>query len=86
MPYILAHADAILPITDQSYFDDDIVSRFAEFVKSAYGEAHLRETLDFIANALTWRDGESARDRIRRYFLTAFISDHTPTDKKRSFY
>ena len=81
-----ADADAILPITDQAYFDDDIVSRFVEFIKTAYGEAHLKENLDFIAQALTLRDGESAQDRIRRYFLTEFISDHIQTYKKRPIY
>ena len=81
-----ADADAILPITDQAYFDDDIVSRFVEFIKTAYGEAHLRANLDFIASALTLRDGESAQDRIRRYFLTEFISDHIQTYKKRPIY
>ena len=81
-----ADADAILPITDQAYFDDDIVSRFVEFIKTAYGEAHLKENLDFIAQALTLRDGESAQDRIRRYFLTEFISDHIQIYKKRPIY
>lgn len=81
-----ADADAILPITDQAYFDDDIVSRFIEFIKTAYGETHLKENLDFIANALTLQSGESAQDRIRRYFLTEFISNHIQTYKKRPIY
>ena len=81
-----ADADGILPITDQAYFDDDIVSRFVEFIKTAYGETHLKENLDFIANALTLRDSESAQDRIRRYFLTEFISNHIQTYKKRPIY
>ena len=81
-----ADTDAILPITDQAYFDDDLVSRFIEFIKTAYSETHLRENLDFIANALTLRQDESARDRIRRYFLTEFISDHIQTYKKRPIY
>lgn len=81
-----ADSDAILPITDQAYFDDDIVSRIVEFIRTAYGESHLKENLDFIANALTLRTGESAQDRIRRYFLTEFISDHIQTYKKRPIY
>ena len=81
-----ADTDAILPITDQAYFDDDLVSRFIEFIKTAYSETHLRENLDFIANALTLRQDESPRDRIRRYFLTEFISDHIQTYKKRPIY
>ncbi len=81
-----ADTDAILPITDQAYFDDDIVSRFIEFIQTAYGDTHLKANLDFIATALTLQSGESARDRIRRYFLTEFISDHIKTYKKRPIY
>ena len=78
--------DAILPITDQAYFDDDIVSRFVEFVKVAFGPDTLTENLDFIANALKLKSGETAQDRIRRYFVTEFISDHIRTYKKRPIY
>ena len=31
-------ADNIIPITEDEYFEDDIVSRFIEFVKTIYGE------------------------------------------------
>jgi hypothetical protein len=81
-----ADADAILPITDQAYFDDDIVSRFIEFIKIAYSPATLTENLDFIANALELKTGETAQDRIRRYFVSEFISDHIKTYKKRPIY
>ncbi len=81
-----ADQDAILPITDQAYFDDDIVTRFITFVATAYPQAHLTENLDFIATALTLKSGETARDRIRRYFLTEFITDHIKTYKKRPIY
>jgi hypothetical protein len=81
-----ADADAILPITDQAYFDDDIASRFIEFIKIAYSPATLTENLDFIANALELKTGETAQDRIRRYFVSEFISDHIKTYKKRPIY
>jgi type II restriction/modification system DNA methylase subunit YeeA len=81
-----ADADAILPITDQAYFEDDIVSRFVEFVKVAYSPDTLAENLDFIANALELKAGETAIQRIRRYFVTEFISDHIQTYKKRPIY
>ena len=81
-----ADQDAILPITDQAYFDDDIVTRFIDFIATAYSKAKLSENLDFIANALKLKTGETARDRIRRYFLTEFITDHIKTYKKRPIY
>ena len=33
-----ADEDAIIPITDAEYFEDDIVSKFVEFVKVVFGE------------------------------------------------
>jgi hypothetical protein len=78
--------NAILPITDPAYFDDDIVSRFVEFLKVAYSPDTLTENLDFIATALELKPGETALQRIRRYFLTEFISDHIKTYKKRPIY
>ena len=78
--------DGILPITDPAYFDDDIVSRFVEFLKIAYSPDTLTENLDFIATALELKPGQTARERIRSYFLTEFISDHIKTYKKRPIY
>lgn len=69
-----ASSDAIIPITDQAYFDNDIVTRFIEFLQIAYSPDTLTENLNFIANALTLKNGESAQERIRRYFLQEFIS------------
>ena len=81
-----ASSDAIIPITDQGYFDNDIVTRFIEFLRVAYSPETLTENLNFIANALTLKNGESSQERIRRYFLQEFISDHIQTYKKRPIY
>ncbi len=78
--------NAILPITDPAYFDDDIVNCFVEFLKVAYSPDTLTENLDFIATALELKPGETALQRLRRYFLTEFISDHIKTYKKRPIY
>jgi hypothetical protein len=76
----------IIPITDQAYFDKDIVTQFMEFMRVAYSPDTLMENLNFIANALTQRNDEPPIDRIRRYFLQEFISDHIRTYKKRPIY
>jgi type II restriction/modification system DNA methylase subunit YeeA len=55
-------------------------------VPLAYSPATLTENLDFIANALELKTGETAQDRIRRYFVSEFISDHIKTYKKRPIY
>lgn len=78
-------ADNIIPITDEEYFADDIVSRFVEFVKTVYGEETLDENLDFIAQALG-NKGDSSKEAIRNYFLKDFYADHIKVYQKRPIY
>lgn len=79
-----ADKDAIIPICDDEYFNDDIVARFVEFIKVVYGGATLEENLTFIAEALGGNG--SARDVIRAYFLNGFYADHCKTYQKRPIY
>ena len=76
--------DNILPITDDEYFEDDIVGRFVGFVCAAYGSETLEQNLQFIADALGGRG--TARQIIRTYFLKDFYKDHCKTYKKRPIY
>lgn len=77
--------DNCIPITDEEYFEDDIVGLFCVWLKKAYGEDMLEENLDFIANALG-NKGKTSREMIRNYFLTDFIKDHIKTYQKRPIY
>lgn len=78
--------DNCLIITDELYFNnEDIVSRFCEFIKVVYGEETLEENLNFIADALG-NKGKSSREVIRNYFLSDFIKDHIKTYQKRPIY
>lgn len=77
--------DNCIPITDEEYFSDDVVSRFVEFVKTVYGTDTLEENLDFIANALG-NKGDTSREVIRNYFLKDFYADHLKTYQKRPIY
>lgn len=79
-----ADKDAIIPICDDEYFNDDIVARFVEFIKVVYGEDTLEANLIFIAEALGGNG--SARDVIRAYFINGFYSDHCKTYQKRPIY
>lgn len=81
-----ADKDNILPILSDAYFEDDIVSSFIEFVKVTFGEETLAENLEFIADSLGKKDGETAKETIRRYFLNDFYKDHVQTYKKRPIY
>lgn len=66
-------ADDIIPICDEEYFEDDIVTRFVEFVRIIYGSDTLEDNLSFISNAL---GGKGApRDVLRNYFLNEFFKD-----------
>lgn len=76
----------VIPITDDTYFEDDIAMRFIDFLSVTFGEAHLEENLDFIADSLTKRANETARQRIRRYFLKEFYKDHVKMYQKRPIY
>lgn len=77
--------DDCIPITDEEYFSDDIVTRFVEFVKIVYGADTLEENLDFIANALG-NKGDTSREVIRNYFLKDFYTDHLKVYQKRPIY
>lgn len=77
--------DNCIPITDEEYFEDDIVGLFCAWLKKVYGEDTLEENLDFIANALG-NKGKTSREVIRNYFLTDFIKDHIKTYQKRPVY
>jgi len=78
--------DNILPILPGAYFEDDIVSRFIEFVRVTFGKESLEENLDFVADAIKRRNNETARETLRRYFINDFIKDHVRTYKKRPIY
>ena len=79
-----ADADAILPICDDEYFDDDIIGLFITFVKKVYGEETLEENLQFIADALGGKG--TSREIIRNYFMNGFYSDHVKVYQKRPIY
>ena len=81
----LPDRDGILPITDEEYLEDDIISRLCDWLKAAYGADTLEENLDFIAGALGGK-GNSSREIIRSYFLKDFFKDHCKTYQKRPIY
>lgn len=68
--------DNVIPITDEEYLEDDIVSRLCTWLKVVYDEETLEGNLDSIANALG-NKGASSREVIRNYFLNDFFKDHS---------
>ena len=71
-------ADNVIPITDEEYLDDDIVSRLCDWLKAVYGADTLEANLDYIAKALG-NKGSTSREIIRNYFLNDFFKDHCQT-------
>ena len=71
-------ADNVIPITDEEYLDDDIVSRLCDWLKVVYGADTLEANLDYIAKALD-NKGSTSREIIRNYFLNDFFKDHCQT-------
>lgn len=76
--------DAIIPICDDEYFEDDIVGRFIVFIETVFGKESLEDNLKYIAEALGGKG--PAREVIRNYFLNDFYSDHVKTYQKRPIY
>lgn len=88
-----ADSDGILPLTAETWFEDDIAARVVEFVRIVWGVEHLEENLQFIADSLCLaaikpvkKGGETSRETIRRYLSTQFFKDHLKTYKKRPIY
>jgi type II restriction/modification system DNA methylase subunit YeeA len=76
--------DAIIPLCDDEYFEDDIVGRFEKFIEAVYGKETLEENLRFIADALGGKG--SSREVIRNYFINDFYADHLKVYQKRPIY
>ena len=79
-----AEKHGILPISDDEYFENDIVTRFTDFLRVAYGADTLEENLKFVADALGGKG--SPREVIRSYFINDFCADHLKTYQKRPIY
>jgi len=74
----LPDEDNIIPVLEGEWFVDDIVGRFREFLRVAFGEEYFAENLKFIEDTL-------GKD-IRKYFVKDFYPDHIKRYKKRPIY
>lgn len=74
----LPDADNIIPVLDEEWFEDDIVSRFNEFLKASFGKENFEKNLAFVE--------ESLGMDMRKYFTKNFYTDHVRRYKKRPIY
>lgn len=84
LPAFLPDTDNVLPIVDGDWFEDDIVVRFRQFLRAAFGEEHFEENLRFVEESLGVRS-------LREYFITrtgrsSFYDDHVTRYKRRPIY
>jgi hypothetical protein len=77
-PTFVPDEDNVIPVLDADWFPDDITERFRLFLRTTFGEAHFRENLRYIEEAL-------GKD-IRKYFTKDFYADHVKRYKKRPIY
>lgn len=78
-PTFTPDKDNVIPIVDGDWFEDDIVARFRQFLRVAFGEQHFEENLRFVTESLGVRD-------LRDYFVKSFYKDHVQRYKKRPIY
>ncbi len=76
--HFIMDRDGILPILDEEWFFDDIVTQFKAFVALTFGEENLTANMDFI-EAVLGKD-------IRKYFVKDFYKEHIQRYKKRPIY
>jgi hypothetical protein len=78
-PTFTPDADNVVPIVDGDWFEDDIVARFRQFLRVAFGEEHFEENVRFVTESLGVKD-------LRDYFVKSFYKDHVQRYKKRPIY
>ena len=83
-PTFTPDEDNVLPIVGGDWFEDDIVARFRQFLRVAFGEEHSEENLRFVEESLRVKS-------LREYFITRsgrsrFYDDHVKRYKKRPIY
>lgn len=76
----------IILITDEEYFENDLVFKVIEFIKNIYGEIYLEDNLNYIAQSLGQKNTETPRQTIRRYLLRGFYKDHCKLYQKCPIY
>lgn len=78
-PRFTPDADNVIPVVNGDWFEDDIVDRFRQFLRAAFGEQHFEENLGFVTESLGAKN-------LRDYFVKSFFKDHVQRYKKRPIY
>lgn len=81
-----ADTDNAIPVLSDNYFVDDVVERFYNFIKVAFGEKHFDENISYIVNVLGKKNSQTADQVLRDYFVKDFYKDHVQMYQKRPIY
>jgi hypothetical protein len=71
-------ADNIIPVLEDEWFEDDIVSRFRLFLIASFGDKLFQKNLHFLE--------EQLGSDVRKYLTKNFYADHIQRYKKRPIY
>ncbi|UCZ53204.1 BREX-1 system adenine-specific DNA-methyltransferase PglX [Bacillus shivajii] len=78
--------DGLIQLTDDHYFENDIIVRLREFLSVVYSSDTVGENMQWLAESLKKKKNETPEERLRRYFLDEFFKDHCKTYQKRPIY
>lgn len=78
--------DGLILLTDDHYFENDIIVRLREFLSVAFSPDTVDENMQWLSESLKIKKNESPEERLRRYFLDEFFDDHCKTYQKRPIY
>jgi hypothetical protein len=76
----------LIQLTDEHYFEDDIIYRLREFLTVTFGAETVEENFQWLAESIEIKRNETAEERLRRYFLDEFFKDHCQVYQKRPIY
>lgn len=91
VPSFMPDADNVIPFVDDGWFEDDMVERFRQFLRTAFGAEHFEENLRFVEESLgvkTIRDYFIAKSNPSGQSIarSKFYDDHVQRYKKRPIY
>lgn len=81
----IVHNNSI-PVSDDLNLDDNIVNRFVEFIRIAFGSETLEENLNYVARILDKKSGEPSRQIIKSYLAKGFYANHLLIYKNKPIY
>lgn len=81
-----ASKHGIVPVTEESWFEDDIVARARSFISAAFAPERAEENFDYFANMLEPNANAGSENIVRRYMKDRFFKDHLQIYRKKPIY